>query len=625
MGLFFTWLYAFGILFCITFFLRIIALVTLNDSLPQLALSEKIHGLLWGTRFDSATAAALALLSIVISQLLSLLLNRKHNPYLYLLLAFSAAIIILTQTGDLIYYLETGRHVGYEIKHFFHDFDGLIFQAWNKYQIWIIASLTCISACMLVVYKLSRFHLENYVHRYTKQSGFSNLLNLILVLCISIIFIRGGISGVPQEPLSAYEIGDSDQARIATNGSYNVLYNLSSRRNGIIKQTSITAISPDETAQQLNDLYPTLAGTQDKQLPVLKNIILIFLESWSEQARLKNSATPNFNKLRDQAITAQVLVSGGRRTTEGMFTTLCSWQNPLGQSVARSQLENNNYLCLPELLGSQGYTSSFFQGSNKNTSSVGNFAQRLGFNYSYGKDDFEARRYPHNSWGAYDQDIYSFMLEQIIQSPEPFLFGVNTNTTHDIVLPESVTPAFKDDLEMSILHFADAALGEFFELYKQQAPEKFNNTLFVVLADHTVRIKGNALEEFAIPNFIWSADLSARVVERPASQRDIAPSILDYLKLPVANHFSGKSLLRDNQSPYFADFYSNGKLGWLEADRLTLIDLHKSHQQCFLWNSQLELSEQSCNDDFLAMQQHALTFSKHSQDALFNNTIYVPE
>src|SRR5690606_15770647 len=149
--------------------------------------------------------------------------------------------------------------------------------------------------------------------------------------------------------------------------------------------------------------------------------IMILLESWSAPYQhaygYDKQTTPFFDALRERSLTTLATTAGGHRTTEGIFSTMCSWQNPLGQTVAQSQLQNYPYHCLPAILAERQYHTAFFQGTLKNTSGTGAFAQLLGFRHSYGKEDVREHHYPQNSWGLQDPDLYRFTLEKLKAMP----------------------------------------------------------------------------------------------------------------------------------------------------------------------------------------------------------------
>jgi len=108
------------------------------------------------------------------------------------------------------------------------------------------------------------------------------------------------------------------------------------------------------------------------------------LESWTGEYS-NETVTPFFNELSKKSLTTVATVAGGQRTTEGIFAIFCSFQNPLGLTIPDGNLNFLNYSCLPEFLKKNGWSSLFIQGTRNETSNVGPFAQKVGFESSLGK------------------------------------------------------------------------------------------------------------------------------------------------------------------------------------------------------------------------------------------------
>ncbi len=259
------------------------------------------------------------------------------------------------------------------------------------------------------------------------------------------------------------------KALIALNGAYSSFYSLVRRKHKLEK-----TVVEYETSNDLKTLYSDDRFNKKIKTDSMAqqyNLVFVLLESWSIQNQTSfngQSVTPQFDAIQKKSFSSDLMIAGGHRTTEGIYSIFCSGQNPLGKSIVKTQLQNFEYECLPKMLREQGWDTAFFQGSHKNTSGVGAFAQLIGFENSYGKHDIpvENANFEQNSWGYYDQDIYAFAEQKITQElREPFLIGINTNTTHDLTLPQNIEGKFtdtKDNIDrLNTLNFADEALGEF--------------------------------------------------------------------------------------------------------------------------------------------------------------------
>ena len=302
-----------------------------------------------------------------------------------------------------------------------------------------------------------------------------------------------------------------------------------------------------------------------------------------------------------------------------MFATLVSYQNPLGQSIAKTQLQNFRYRSVIDLFNEHGYRSIFFQGTAKETSGTGALAQALGFRESYGKEDVRSRRYETNYWGVYDQDLYAFALQKLREGQQPFVLGINGATTHDDKLPEGVekiafVPDEKWNNRLNALHFADAALGEFVAAVQKRYP----NTLFVFFADHCGGAQSGNFKNYMIPLAFYGAGVTPRAVDHYVSQRDIAPTVVDIVfgdykrRMP---DFSGKSLLSDHH--FVADYYRNGVLGWVEG--MTAVEYTPDAKIVHCYDvSHFQAEPKACTEGTGVFKERDIAFTNVSQRLLFS-------
>lgn len=539
-----------------------------------LALPQQAYALLWGLRFDLALAAAFALLAFLAAHLVFRLAHQPLQRPLRWFTLSGALLLIGLHGGDTLYFSEAGRHLGYELKDGANSAGELARMALFSYTATLIAHLIA-----MVIAGYAGWHLlasDATPARPTRRwQHLAPEGQLFAVLLLAALAVRGGWQAVPMEPLHAQQIGNGQQATLALNGVYNALF--SSVTPYAIRPLITAAPTPEQLAL-VRAMYADYAPQPLPRPEVPYNVVILFLESWSAAWMASYGhdqvTTPFFDELRAQSLTTHGMLAGGHRTTEGLFATLCSAQNPLGQTVAQSQLQNYSYRCLPHILRDEGYASAFFQGTRKNTSGTGAFAQLLGFTDSYGWEDLRGRplRHAENSWGMHDPDIYDFALEKMRTLPQPFLIGINTNTTHDSQIPAGVTPAFGADTAinryLSNLHFADAALRDF----QQAVSAEFGPTLFVILADHAGLPSPRAFTNHLIPFAIHGPGVPPRESPHYHSQRDIAPTALDLLGLPAAPGHTGMSLLSAGATSY-ADYYESGTVGWVEGNRLVRRDI----------------------------------------------------
>jgi len=588
------------------------------------------YALFWGLRFDLASAAVLSLMSCIILWSYYRLSPTK-NPAATLLLIMLVVQLSL-QLSDTMYFAESGRHVSYEMRDVLTDASGLFMTAVSKYTLFLLLGYSLVIVVIFLAYKPAR-KLLSIPLPITGQGKFRGQHEVMLfsVVLLSILFVRGGVTGVPQSVISAFEIGDAQQAIVAMNGAYSVVYGAVNSSKEI-DRVNVKLPGDVDVEAVMRSLYAGSAAVtaSSESLPAAPkkkyNLIFILMEGWPADEMsaygFEKPTTPFFASIKETSLAPLGVISGGVRTTEGIYATFCSQQNPLGETVAQTSLQNNQYECLPAILKKHGWHTAFFQGTHKETSGTGAFAQSLGFSESFAKEDMPEGRYKRNYWGAHDPDIYDFLLNKLDEMPQPFLVGVNTNSTHDVQMPVGVKGLFGNanmgEKHQSILHFADQSMQEFFEKIRDKP--YFKNTVFVLMSDHTGgEHKTQALRYF-IPGVIYAEELVvAKKLGRYASQRDFAPTVLELLGLPASRSFTGKSLLSENEAIYFADFFDSGMVGWIEDKSLvetSVVD--PSDIKCYsLENGLLNAVSVDCDQYYRKSSMHSLVFSSYSQDLLF--------
>ncbi|MFV2005391.1 MAG: LTA synthase family protein [Gammaproteobacteria bacterium] len=596
----------------------------------SLSFSDIVYALLWGLRFDLAAAALLGLVSCFVLWLFYRLLPAK-NPAFFLL-GFMLFVQMSLQIGDTVYFVEAGRHVSYEMRDALTDASGLFMTAVTKHGLFIVSSYVLAFVVIFILLKVvKKIPLSVAVMSWVPEFKLKHEAGLLVVLLLSIIIVRGGVTGLPQSVISAFKIGDAQQAIISMNGAYSVVYGaINSRKE--ISRVVVNMPADVDIKTMVSSLYPVRPDFSASAEQVKKyNLVFILMEGWPADMMsaygYEKQTTPFYASLKEKSLSPSGVIAGGVRTTEGIYAAFCSQQNPLGKTVAQTSLQNNQYSCLPDILKQQGWHTVFFQGSHKETSGTGAFAQSLGFSESYAKEDMPEGRFEHNYWGAHDPDIYDFVLQKLDVMPQPFLVGVNTNSTHDIRVPKGVKAFFgnknSEQKHQSILYFADQAMREFFEKIKDKP--YYKNTVFILMSDHTGGKHRTTAARYFIPGIVYAENLIPAVtVNRYISQRDFSPTVLDILGLPASPSFAGKSFWPKVESTpgddvYFAEYFDSGTIGWLSDDLLVETSVaDPSEIKCYSIEKGLLNADSSvCDKKYKAQSINSLVFTSYSQALLF--------
>ncbi len=579
----------------------------------QYSFTEKIYAIFWGYRFDFAASGMIAFLATLFD------FNRRWFAFAA---SFFIVAVFLAQIGDMFYFAEASRHVGYEITDLFADASSLFMTALSQHgTAFFISAVVGAIFFVLLVKMLSKPE--------EVELGKSYILKKLVLIGLTVFFVRGMWQHIPLNPWQSNQIGDTKLATLALNGVYNMVFSLFSQGKKLAP-VHLPPINKEEIQEVFSELYAD--NDISLKAPIIKtkpNVIFFFLESWSAAFLKpygfeKAEATPSFDAILQKSLRPRFMVANGHRTTEGMFATLVSFQNPLGKSVAKTQLQDFGYTSIIDEFNKRGYASAFFQGTSKETSGTGSLANSLGFRYSYGKRDIKQRMYEENYWGVHDADLYNFVLSKLgTELREPFVIGINGATTHDLKLPKGVKPIhFVDDevinKQLNVYHFADYALGAFIK----KVEKKYPNTLFVLFADHCGGNIGGSLKNYEIPFALYAPKyIEPKYVDVVLSQRDVAPSVADltlgdYKK--IFPSFSGKSFLRDKI--FFADYYHNGILGFVKGEDAVELNVATKKLQCYRVKN-FAKEPVLCTSKHKKLEKEVLGFTSVSQSLLFRGEV----
>ncbi|MBB3143482.1 LTA synthase family protein [Halomonas organivorans] len=602
--LFLTWLRFLVVLTLVTWGLRLISAMVLTPS----GLWPTAWW--WGLRFDLAISALLAGLTILALWPASRLFQRLPRRGW---LVPAAAILLFAQLGDWLYWRETGRHVGYEAAELVNSagsLGGMLFARW-PYLAGILALLVLIGRIPVASAR--------------RQLRLAPELAMLAVIVATVPIVRGGVNGVPQSPDDAQRLGEADAATAALNGAYAALHGLQRGHKYALERTTLGWMSDTEAKARVDRLYPDRRLTTGA--PREMNVAVVLLESWAsvfmEPLDDGRAVTPRFDALAEQSLHSHDLIAGGRRTTEGMFSLFCSYQNPPGQTIAQTDLARYDYDCLPSRLAHAGWQTAFFQGSHENTSGTGAFAQSLGFRDSFGKEDIERHTLPENYWGVYDRDLYRFALDRMSDMQEPMLIGINTNTTHDTQVPPGITPLIDSDSRAAgirnTLHMADESVGNFVDAIESRDWQ--HPWLIVLVADHTSRVEGTILERSRLPFLLYAPGIvKPGRLPRTGHQRDVSPTLADIMNMPLPAAM-GHSLL-DPDAPQLAEYHQAGTLGWVMGDQVVEFSLlDPTQRRCFAWQPPASPgAEQPCDERAAQGVRNAYALTQQAQRHLFDGT-----
>jgi phosphoglycerol transferase MdoB-like AlkP superfamily enzyme len=315
------------------------------------------------------------------------------------------------------------------------------------------------------------------------------------------------------------------------------------------------------------------------------NVVLVSSESFgAEFSRLYGSErdlTPNFDALAQQGIWFRHAYASGTRTVRGLeaFTssippipTVAILRRPGFEDVAN----------WGAVMRSLGYRTSFLYGGYGYFDNMNAFFGENGFEVedrrAIGQVRFE------NIWGVADEDLFDHALatfDRMHADGRPFFSIVMTTSNHK---PFTFRPGLEDlgipeegGGRAAGVRYADYALGKFLRDARSHA--WFDDTIFVVAADHGARVYGAEeipLRTYEIPLMIWSPKhVAPRRVDALTTQIDVAPTVLGLLGLPYEAPFFGRDALRAPAEGRIAFFNHNHDVAIYRDGRLVVYGLGK--------------------------------------------------
>jgi phosphoglycerol transferase MdoB-like AlkP superfamily enzyme len=305
--------------------------------------------------------------------------------------------------------------------------------------------------------------------------------------------------------------------------------------------------SPDATS--LVRSHPAKAGGLGKL-----NVVILGEESFG--ARFVGAygdtrgLTPNFDALSKQGLMFANAYATGTRTVRGLEAMSASFPPIPSESIVKRP-GSDNISTWGAIMRQNGYHTSFLYGGQGTFDNMNSFFGGNGYALS-DRLDISNPKFG-NIWGVSDEDLFMHAIAYFDRlhssNTGPFYSLVMSTSNHKpFTFPEGLPgiPAKGGGREAGI-KYADYAIGRFFEEAKKHP--WYDNTIFVVIADHDSRVYGKAhvpVRHYRIPALIIAPKhIKPEVSQKIFSNMDLAPTILGLLGISYEAPFYGVDVLDD--------------------------------------------------------------------------------
>ena len=282
-----------------------------------------------------------------------------------------------------------------------------------------------------------------------------------------------------------------------------------------------------------------------------KNVVILIVESFGreyigafnkhlEGGKYKGY-TPNIDRLIAQSTVFEYSYCNGHKSIDGMPSVLCGIPMFVEPFVLTPS-SMNTYTGIAGLLSGWGYQTAFFHGANRGSMGFLAFANKIGFQQYYGRQDYSAdSRFGGDddfdgNWGIWDEPFLQYYCTKMGEMKQPFMTAVFTvSSHHPFEVPDQYKNTYKEEgLEIhKCIRYTDMALGKFFASASKQP--WFKNTIFVLTSDHT-NMSDHAeyktdLGEYVAPVIIYdpSGTIEPGMRKGIAQQTDILPTVMGIL------------------------------------------------------------------------------------------------
>ncbi|MBI3520224.1 MAG: LTA synthase family protein [Bacteroidetes bacterium] len=381
----------------------------------------------------------------------------------------------------------------------------------------------------------------------TLKNAIIYFIYFVLSAGFTVLGIRGGLQKIPIVLVDAAAYTSAKFIPVVINTPFSVL-----KSADLTEMKPLTLMPEEEMKKYYNPIHLPDTGTFKNV-----NVCVIILESFSKEftgISNRKSYTPFLDSLMSKSMLFTNAISNGKTSINGIPAVVASMPCFLDNQYLNSMYSNNTLQTLPNLLKEKGYSSVFYHGGTNGTMNFNSFAQLAGYDAYYGRTEFNNDEEYDGQWGIWDEPFLKKTAAEISTLKQPFFASIFTLSSHNpYKVPEKYQGKFpKGNYEITeSIGYADYSLRQFFAEARKQP--WFDNTLFVVTADHTSvsddPFYSNAIGQHSIPLLIYKKDWTPLVEHKTIQHIDILPTILDYLNYDKPYYSFGQSAFSANTQP----------------------------------------------------------------------------
>ena len=524
--------------------------------------------IMWGGfQFDLAAVLYINVIILVLSIIpVDLRFRQGYQSVIKFFYYTLNGLAVAVNVMDFVYYRFTLRRTTADVVDQFENetnlfslFFQFLIDYW--YAVFIWAFLMWI---MVKLYNKIQVKGPLMQHRITYYVA--GVLSVPLIITLFIGAVRGGFKHSTR-PITLSNAGEyvehPNEVSLVLNTPFAIFRTLG--------KTKIQKVSYFKDEKELNALYSPVHIPNDTVAFKPTNVVVIILESFSKEffgvfnkdKAGYNGYTPFLDSLSQHSKTFQYSFANGRKSIDGLPSVIASIPS-LGVPYVLTPFASNKINSLGNLLRDKGYNTSFFHGAPNGSMGFQAFTNLAGIDHYVGKNEYGNDQDFDGIWGIWDDKFLNFYADKLNELPQPFMssfFSVSSH--HPFEVPEEFKGKFKGGEQpiLKCIEYTDFSLKQFFK--KASAMPWYNNTLFVITADH---VSSNVIfpeshtawGSYSVPIMFFKPDNSLASTESAIMQQiDIMPSILGYLHYDKPFVAFGRDVFSEGSTPFAFNFRDN--------------------------------------------------------------------
>lgn len=541
------------------FFFYLLYFERFND----ISFFESLLTFIYGLRMDTIVICIILVIPTIFLAITPKIFSNFISKFLNIYILFFLVIALFIECASFPFFAQYDLRPNYlfiEYLEYPQEVTSLLFKDY-KFQFIAVFILIIVT---IKIYSKSKF--INFEQVF-KQNYISRILILIPILLVLFLGIRSSLGHRPVNISDALYSENRVINEITKNSLHSLGYAYYSNKkaeNNISKYGKIDIKEAYKVASlaigidyknEKKPFYREVKSklTSEKQ----KNLVIFIQESMGAQFTGfigKQNFTPNLDNLAQDYLSFTNLYSNGTRSVRGL-AALTSGTLPInGIEVIKRNKSQEGYFTIASLLKPYGYKSSFIYGGEARFDNMKGWYLGNGFDEVIEQKDFTNPIFT-STWGVSDEDLVIKANEKFksyYENNEKFVSVMFSSSNHmPFELPDGKIEFEKNIPKTSVenaIKYADFAIGKFFELAKKE--DYFKDTVFVVIADHNVRVYGDQIvpiDMFQIPAVIVSSDIPHQIFTNLTSQSDVLATALDLLGIDLSYPILGNSIFKDNK------------------------------------------------------------------------------